>query len=195
MVARNPLVIGLLAAAIASPAVAQGDPQAVQMQMQVQQIMQSRPPSAEFAGREFLQRSAPDLIPALDSLKQASVDEYWMELAQLVAQASMVSNIASHDTVRAQLVTRMFSLEAHARGAQRAYRAAPDGARPAIRKQIEAWIGQHFDLEDQLRALEISDIERRLAQVRAESQRRRDKRSEFIQFAVDDIIRDAVRPR
>jgi hypothetical protein len=50
-------------------------------------------------------------------------------------------------------------------------------------------------LEDRLRSLEIADIERRLADVRAESQRRREKRAEFIKFAVDDIIRDAIRPR
>ena len=54
---------------------------------------------------------------------------------------------------------------------------------------------QPFDLEDQLRALEIADIERRLTEVRAESQRRRERRAEFIKFAVDDIVRDAIRPR
>jgi len=41
----------------------------------------------------------------------------------------------------------------------------------------------------------VADIERRLADVRAENQRRRDNRSEFIKFAVDDIVRDAIRPR
>jgi ABC-type lipoprotein export system ATPase subunit len=89
----------------------------------------------------------------------------------------------------------MFGLEANARAQQRAYRAASESSRLAIRKQIEAYISQHFDLEDQLRAREIADIERRLADVRAESQRRRDKRAEFIKFAVDDIVRDAIRPR
>src|SRR5437899_3019181 len=78
---------------------------------------------------------------------------------------------------------------------QRSYHSASDASRPAIRKQIEALITQHFDLEDQLRALEVADIERRLADVRAENQRRRDNRSEFIKFAVDDIVRDAIRPR
>jgi len=43
--------------------------------------------------------------------------------------------------------------------------------------------------------LEVADIERRLADVRAETTRRRDRRAEFIKFAVDDIIRDAIRPR
>ncbi len=89
----------------------------------------------------------------------------------------------------------MFGLEANARAQQRAYRTASEPNRPAIRKQIETLISQHFDLEDQLRAREIADIERRLADVRAESQRRRDKRTEFIKFAVDDIVRDAIRPR
>ena len=89
----------------------------------------------------------------------------------------------------------MFGLEANARAQQRAYRTAPESSRPAIRKRIEALISQHFDIEDQLRSLEIADIERRLADVRAESQRRRDKRAEFIKFAVDDIVRDATRPQ
>src|ERR1041384_8073214 len=88
----------------------------------------------------------------------------------------------------------MFGLEASARAQQRAYRNAAESARPAIRAKIEALITQHFDLEDQLRALEIAAIERRLTDVRAESQRRRDKRAEFIKFAVDDIVRDARSP-
>jgi hypothetical protein len=122
-------------------------------------------------------------------------DQYWMEVAQLTVQFDMVQKLSRRDSVRAQLVGKMFGLEANARAQQRAYRMASESNRPAIRKQIETLITQHFDLEDQLRALEIADIERRLADVRAESQRRRDKRAEFIKFAVDDIIRDAIRPR
>jgi Arc/MetJ-type ribon-helix-helix transcriptional regulator len=124
-----------------------------------------------------------------------SQDQYWMEVAQLTVQFDMVQKLSQRDTARAQLVGQMFGLEANARAQQRAYRTASEANRSAIRKQIEALITKHFDLEDQLRALEIADIERRLADVRAESQRRRDKRSEFIKFAVDDIIRDAIRPR
>jgi hypothetical protein len=122
-------------------------------------------------------------------------DQYWMEVAQLTVQFDMVQKLNQRDSVRAQLVGKMFGLEANARAQQRAYRLASESKRPGLRKQIETVISQHFDLEDQLRALEIADIERRLADVRAESQRRRDKRSEFIKFAVDDIIRDAIRPR
>ena len=204
MVARNLLALGLLALAAAGTARAQGgrdptapqaDPQAMQMQMVTQQIMQDRPPGAEAAARSWLQNIAPDLIPGLDSLKAESLDQYWMEVAQLNAQLGLFQNIRSRDSVRAQLVGKMFGLEAYARAEQRAYRAASEANRPAIRAKIEAVITQHFDLEDQLRAREIADIERRLADVRAESQRRRDKRAEFIKFAVDDIVRDAIRPR
>ena len=106
----------------------------------------------------------------------------------------MVEKLSQRDSVRAQLVGKMFGLEANARAQQRAYRIAAEARRPAIRGKIEALIKQHFDLENQLRAREIADIERRLAEVRAESQRRIDKRAEFIKFAVDDIIRDAIRP-
>ncbi len=149
----------------------QAMPNPQEMQKQVQFIMQERPRETEAASRAWLQNVAPDLIPSLDSLKASALDQYWMEVAQL------------------------FGLEANARAQQRAYRTASESNRPAIRNKIEGLITQHFDLEDQLRALEIADIERRLADVRAESQRRRDKRSEFIKFAVDDIVRDAIRPR
>jgi molecular chaperone GrpE (heat shock protein) len=169
------------------------NPQA--MQMQVQRIAQERPREAEAASRGWLQNVAPDLIPPLDSLKAASPDEYWMEVAQLTVQFNVFQNVWRRDTVRAQLVGKMFGLEANARARQRAYRTASEAARVGIRSQIETLIAHHFDLEDQLRALEIKDIERRLADVRAESQRRIDKRAEFIKFAVDDIIRDAIRPR
>lgn len=169
------------------------NPQA--MQMQVQRIAQERPREAEAASRAWLQNVAPELIPSLDSLKTASMDQYWMEVGQLTVQFDVFQNVMRRDTVRAQLVGKMFGLEAKARAQQRAYRTASESARPAIRTKIEALITQHFDLEDQLRALEVADIERRLADVRAETQRRHDRRAEFIRWAVDDIVRDAMRPQ
>jgi len=200
MLARNvALTLSLVLVIVTRVDAQDQNPQAMpnpqEMQMQVQRIMQERPREAEAASRAWLQNVAPDLIPGLDSLKGSALDQYWMEVGQLTVQFSVFQNISRRDSVRAQLVGKMFGLEANARAQQRAYRTASEASRPAIRKQIEGLITQHFDLEDQLRALEIADIERRLADVRAESQRRRDKRAEFIKFAVDDIIRDAIRPR
>jgi hypothetical protein len=185
------------------------------MQAQVQRIVRERPREAEAAARAFLMLVAPERVEGLDSLRtrglgtnnqpvfvvdgqevsRSSVqDQYWMEVAQLTVQFNMVQELSRRDSVRAQLVGQMFGLEANARAQQRAYRFATDASRPTIRKQIEALITRHFDIEDQLRALEVADIERRLAEVRAETQRRREKRAEFVKWAVDDIIRDATRP-
>jgi hypothetical protein len=169
------------------------NPQA--MQMQVQKIAQERPREAEAAARSFLQNIAPDRIAGLDSLKAGALDAYWMEVAQLTVQFDMFQNLWRRDSVRAGLVARMFGLEANARALQRAYRPAPEPQRTAIRGQLEALISRHFDIENQLRGLEIADIERRLTEVRAETQRRIDKRLEFVKWAVDDIIRDATRPQ
>jgi len=216
MACRISAVIGVLGLVAASSSAAQEMPNPQAMQMQMQQIVQQRPREAEAAARAFLLLVAPDRVGGLDSLRaQANAannqpivvvdgspvsgppaqDQYWMEVAQLTVQLDMVQKLSRRDSARAQLVGKMFGLEANARAQQRVYRTASESIRPAIRKQIESLISQHFDVEDQLRALEIADIERRLADVRAESQRRRDKRAEFIRFAVDDIIRDAVRPR
>ena len=216
MACRISAVIGVLGLVAASSSAAQEMPNPQAMQMQMQQIVQQRPREAEAAARAFLLLVAPDRVGGLDSLRaQANAannqpivvvdgrpvsgppaqDQYWMEVAQLTVQFDMVQKLSRRDSARAQLVGKMFGLEANARAQQRVYRTASESIRPAIRKQIESLISQHFDVEDQLRALEIADIERRLADVRAESQRRRDKRAEFIRFAVDDIIRDAVRPR
>jgi len=216
MACRISGLIGVFAFLAASAGVAQDMPNPQAMQMQVQQIMQQRPREAEAAARAFLMLVAPDRVAGLDSLRQqanaannqptlvvdgtpiagpSSSDQYWMEVAQLTVQFDMVQKLNQRDSARAQLVGKMFGLEANARAQQRAYRAAPEAGRPAIRARIEVLITQHFDLEDKLREREIADIERRLADVRAESQRRREKRAEFIKFAVDDIIRDAIRPR
>src|SRR5881394_2456657 len=207
------VVCGVLTAASGA---AQEMPNPQAMQMQVQQIMQQRPREAEAAARAFLLLVAPDRVAGLDSLRDQanagnnqplivvdgapvssppSQDQYWMEVAQLTVQFDMVQKLNGRDSVRAQLVSRMFGLEANARAEQRAYRTAAESNRPAIHRRIVGIIDQHFDLEDMLRDLEIADIERRLADVRAESQRRRDHRAEFIKFAVDDIVRDAIRPR
>jgi hypothetical protein len=198
------LLLGFVAAARSrAQEPGQGMPNPQAMQMQVQQIMEQRPREAEAAARGFIlamsmqpgQPPADANLAMLDSLKTAAPDLYWSEVAQLTVQFGMVQNLVRRDSARAAFVTQMFSLELHARALQRAYRGAPDAQRALLRTQIEALITKHFDIEEQLRALEIADIERRLADVRAETQRRREKRAEFIKFAVDDIIRDALRPR
>ena len=183
---------GLVLGAASLGAQEMPNPQA--MQLQVQRIAQERPREAEAAARAFLQNVAPDRIAGLDSLKATVLDAYWMEVAQLTVQFDVFQNLWRRDSVRAQLVARMFGLEANARALQRTYRAAPE-QRTVIRAQLETLIGRHFDIENQLRGLEIADIERRLADVRAETQRRIEKRLEFVRWAVDDIIRDATRPQ
>jgi len=177
------------------------NPQA--MQMQVQQIMQQRPREAEAAARAFLQvisqqrgqGAVETKLTVLESLKSHDLEAYWREVAQLTVQFDVVQSLARRDSMRAGLVTQMFGLELMARTLQLAYRDANETQREAYRSQIEKVISAHFDFENQLRLLEIKDIERRLSEVRAETQRRVDKRAEFVKFAVDDIIRDAIRPR
>lgn len=177
------------------------NPQA--MQMQVQRIAQERPREAEAAARAFihviaLQRGMPSAesrLSELDQLKRLLPDVYWGEVAQLTVQFDMVQNLARRDSIRASLVTMMFGLESIARSLQRAYRDATEAQRETYRGQIEKLISTHFDIENQLRQLEIKDIERRLAEVRAETARRVEKRTEFVKWAVDDIIRDATRPQ
>lgn len=222
MVVRNlatGVVLTVVSASLAGaqdPTSPQGMPSPQAMQMQVQQIMQQRPREAEAAARAFLLIVAPDRVAGLDSLRQQAnassnqplvvvdgtqissppaQDQYWSEVAQLTVQFDMVQKLSQRDSVRAQLVAKMFGLEANARAQQRAYRTASEAQRPAIRSRLETLIAHHFDVEDQVRALEIADIERRLTEVRAETQRRRDKRAEFVRWAVDDIVRDAMRPR
>jgi hypothetical protein len=187
---------------VASVAAAQEMPNPQAMQAQVQRIAQERPREAEAAARAFTMliaiyrsESMDSVLPSLDSLKAASLDTYWNEVAQLTVQFEIVQNLNRRDSVRAALVTQMFGTELRARALQRAYRNAVEARRQALRAQIEVQISKHFDLEDKLRSLEVADIERRLAEVRAETQRRRDKRAEFVKWAVDDIVRDAVRPQ
>ena len=111
----------------AAPLAAQEMPNPQAMQLQVQRIAQERPREAEAAARAFLQNVAPERIAGLDSLKSAAPDAYWMEVAQLTVQFDMFQNLWRRDSVRAQLVARMFGLEANARALQRTYRAAPEG--------------------------------------------------------------------
>lgn len=182
---------------------AQEMPSPPEMQARVQQLLRERPAGAEEAARAFLtflgtQRNllrTDERLAEFDALKRGTPDVYWTEVAQLTVQFDLVQHLARRDSVRAGLVTRMFAQEVLARSIQRAYRNASESQRAAYRTQLEALIGAHFDLENQLRGLEIRDIERRLTDVRAETQRRIDRRAEFVRWAVDDIIRDALRPQ
>ena len=203
MVCRISALIGVLGLLAVSLSAAQDMPNPQAMQMQVQQIAQQRPREAEAAARAFLhvismqrgQGPEESSVALLEQLKASDPDSYWGEVAQLTVQFDVVQSLARRDSVRAGLVTQMFGLEAMARTLQRAYRSANETQRDGIRSQLEKVIAAHFDYENQLRLFEIKDIERRLSDVRAETQRRLDKRAEFIKFAVDDIVRDAVRPR
>lgn len=187
------VLAGVLCVTRTAPAQEMPNPQA--MQAQVQKIAQERPREAEAAARAFLHLIAQDRLESLEALKTRSLDQYWMEVAQLTVQFDMVQNLNRRDSVRAQFVAKMFGLEAYARELQRAYRGANEAQRTAFRTQLETLIGGHFDIENQLRVLEMRDIERRLTDVRSETQRRIDKRSEFVKWAVDDIVRDATRPQ
>jgi len=169
-------------------------PNPQQLQMQIQRIAQERPPQAEGFAREFLQQIVPGHAPSLDSLKAAAPDPYWMEIGQLMVQREMVQNLSRRDTVRGKLMAQVFGTEAQARSLQRAYRGSSESQRQGLRAQLESIITRHFEIEDQLRALEVADIERRLAEVRAESDRNRQKRAELVKWAVDGIIRDVMKP-
>jgi hypothetical protein len=207
MVARNVVFVVALSFIAAARAGAQDpgqqmpNPQA--MQMQVQRIAQERPREAEAAARAFLhvisqQRGHGPVetkLTVLESLKAHDLDAYWREVAQLTVQFDVVQSLARRDSMRAGLVTQMFGLELMARTLQLAYRDANETQRETYRSQLEKVISAHFDFENQLRMLEIKDIERRLAEVRAETARRVEKRTEFVKWTVDDIIRDATRPR
>ncbi|MGH7529780.1 MAG: hypothetical protein ACREMN_05310 [Gemmatimonadales bacterium] len=215
---RISVVLAAALALVPAPLLGQEMPSPAEMQAQIQRIAEQRPRQAEAAARAFLTLVAKDLVPMLDAMKDgergnepmifidgvrveglpaggAAADPYWMEVAQLTVQFEVVQNLQRVDSVRASLVARMFGLEAYARTLKRAYRRAGESQQAAYRKQLETLIGGHFDIENQLRLLEIKDIERRLTEVRAETQRRITKREEFIRWAVEDIIREATRPR
>jgi hypothetical protein len=181
---------------------------------QIQNIVRDRPPQAEAAARAFLfhiagptpgplivvdgavatDRSGPPRWPVLDQLKTANTDAYWREVAQLTMQFEMFQNVVTRDTVRARSMAILFGTEYEARILQRAWRGADEAARRTMRGQLEALMTRHFDAEEQLRALEMQDIERRLADARAESERRRQRRAEMVRWLVDDIILTAQRP-
>jgi len=64
----------------------------------------------------------------------------------------------------------------------------------ALRQQLQVVLERHLAAEDSLRSLEIADVERRLAQVRAETARRRRDRAALVRQMVDEVLRDALRP-
>ena len=147
MACRISAVIGVFGLLAASSSAAQEMPNPQAMQMQVQQIMQQRPREAEAAARAFLLLVAPERVSGLDSLREQAnaannqpimvvdgnpvsgapaQEQYWMEVAQLTVQFDMVQKLSRRDSVRAQLVGKMFGLEANARAQQRTYRTASE---------------------------------------------------------------------
>jgi hypothetical protein len=175
-----------------------------QARMQIQNIVRDRPPQAEAAARAFVYHIAPGRfgpagegpvpVPPLDQLKTTNPNAYWMEIAQLTVQFEMFQQVVQRDSARARQMAVLFGTEFEARALQRAWRSASEAERRSMRGQLEGLMTRHFEAEDQLRALEMQDIERRLAEARAETERRRARRAELVRWAVDDIIHGATRP-
>src|SRR2546428_7807082 len=171
---------------------AQAAHQAPEMRPAIQQIARDRPPQAEAAAREMVRRLQIERA-ALDSLRQRSLAEYWAEVAQLTVQREMLMH--QEDSLRQNLMAQMFGAEARARALQRDYRETADSTRErAIRERLRVILERHFTAEDSLRTLEIADVERRLAQVRAETERRRRERAALVRQMVDQGLRDAGKP-
>lgn len=193
-------------AAAGAVAAQEGEQQArdQQARMQIQNIVRDRPPQAEAAARAFVYHIAPGRfgpagegpvpVPLLDQLKSTNLTAYWMEIAQLTVQFEMFQQVVQRDSARARQMAVLFGTEFEARALQRAWRGASEAERRSLRGQLEGLMTRHFEAEDQLRALEMQDIERRLAEARAETERRRARRAELVRWAVDDIIHGAARP-
>lgn len=187
-------------AAVAHPPASQEEWPEHAVQQQIQNIVRDRPPQAENAARAFLYHIAPSRecsaldCPVLDSLRARNADAYWREVAQLTIQFDMFQRVVSRDSARARVMAAMFASEFEARAIQRSWRTANEAERRALRTRLEFLMLSHVEAEDELRALEIRDIERRLADVRAESERRRQRRAELVRWSVDDIIHGAERP-
>ena len=175
-----------------SPEALQMAAQQLQMRAMIEQIARQRPVQAESAARELLRRLQIEQ-GSLDSLRARSFDQYWQEVAQLTVQREMLRQMG--DSMRQQLMAQMFGAEARARTLQRAYRETADsGQERAIRERLSTIMERHLAAEDSMRSLEIADVERRLAQVRAETARRRRERAELVRRMVEEILRDARRP-
>ena len=193
---------------------AQAAHQAAEIRMAVEQIARDRPPQAEAAAREMVRLLQLERA-ALDSLRQRSLAEYWAEVAQLTVQREMLKH--QEDTLRQRLMAQLFGTEARARALQRDYREIHDSRsvenqpvvvlngvpvtdtadsrrERVIRERLQAILERHFAAEDSLRTLEIADVERRLAQVRAETDRRRRERAVLVRQMVDQVLRDAGKP-
>ena len=193
----TPLAIGLALGATASLA-GQDSVQAAAQQMQlrqmIEQIARERPQQAEVAAREMLRRLMLEQR-MLDSLRARSTADYWAEIAQLTVQREMLK--AQEDSARRALMSQMFGAEAQARGLQRAYRdtGGADSAQARnIRQRLVTILERHLAAEDSLRDLEVADVERRIAQVRAETVRRRREREVLVRRMVEQVLEDARKP-
>lgn len=166
--------------------------QAAELRAAVEHIARDRPPQAEVAAREMARRLQIERA-ALDSLRQHSLAEYWAEVAQLTVQREMLMH--QEDSLRQSLMAQMFGAEARARALQRDYRETADSTRErAIRQRLQVVLERRFAAEDSLRSLEIADVERRLAQVRAETEHRRRERAALVRQMMEQVLRDAGKP-
>lgn len=192
---RDVMSLAVMCGALPVSAGAQASPQdsaqAAQLRAMVEQIARDRPPQAEAMARRMMQVMQMQQA-VYDSLRARSLAEYWAEIAQLTVQRQMIEQA---DEQRRAIMVQLFGAEARARVLQRAYRDAPDTAQvAAIRDQLRQLLDRHFAAEDSLRALEVAEVERRLVQIRAETDRRRRERAELVRRQVEKILEDAQRP-
>lgn len=130
----------------------------------------------------------------LDSLMKAAPELYWQEVARLTVQGDMAKEVARRDATRGRAMEHLFGIEFEARRLQRGYRSAGETERVRLRSQLDRLMSRHFDIESRVLELEVADAARRLETVKTELARRSEARAERVRTAVDNILRDALKP-
>jgi hypothetical protein len=68
------------------------------------------------------------------------------------------------------------------------YRNAPKDRRDAIRKELEELIGKHFEVRQERRMLQLTRLEKELARMRDEIERRNERRGEIVGKRITDLV-------
>lgn len=136
---------------------------------------------------QHLKRRNPEQFYRLQELRQTNPDQVREHLRGMVDQVKHLWEMKKRNPERFKQIERMEELEAESNGLARAVREAKGEEKAAARDNLREHISKLFDEREKGREQEIQELEKRLQELRALSEKRRAAKDEIIKRRIAEM--------
>lgn len=148
-------------------------------------------PDQEEETLEYLKEFHPDQAGDLLLLKARRPERYWTVLSRAFREMRYLEGLKEKDPERYERVSREKKLEREAWNLSRKYRQTEDdNEKVRLREELKSLLDQVFDYRQMNRQEEIEKLEKRLAELKENNQRRLANKNEIVQRRLKQLLGD-----